>query len=78
MFINRRASQMKALYFERGGDCVWAKRLEQGRFHPIGEGEKRRLEWTELQLILEGIDLRSIRRSKRYRRPAGQPDPVSL
>ena len=69
LFINRRRTQLKVLYFDRGGYCVWAKRLEQGRFHPIGEGEKRRLEWTELKLILEGIDLRSIRRFKRYRRP---------
>ena len=50
--------------------------LEQGQFHPMGEGEKRRLEWTELKLILEGIDLRSIRRFKRYRQPAGRSDLV--
>lgn len=36
VFINRRATQMKALYFDRGGYCVWAKRLEQGQFHPMG------------------------------------------
>ena len=76
VFINRRATQMKVLYFDRGGYCVWAKRLEQGRFHPIGEGEKRRLEWTELKLILEGIDLQSIRRFKRYQRPLGPGDSV--
>jgi transposase len=62
-------TQLKVLYFDRGGYCVWAKRLEQGQFHPAGAGEKRRLEWTELKLILEGIDLRSIRRFKRYRHP---------
>ena len=74
VFINRRRTQLKVLYFDRGGYCVWAKRLEQGRFHPIGEGEKRRLEWTELKLILEGIDLRSIRRFKRYQHPVGRSD----
>ena len=71
VFINRRRTQLKALYFDRSGYCVWAKRLEQGRFHPIGECEKHRLEWTELKLILEGIDLRSVRRYKRYQHPAG-------
>jgi transposase len=76
VFINRRRTQLKVLYFDRGGYCVWAKRLEQGRFHPVGEGEKRRLEWTELKLILEGIDLRSIRRFKRYQQPAGRSDLV--
>ena len=69
VFINRRQTQLKVLYYDRGGYCVWAKRLEQGQFHPQGQGDKRRLEWTELKLILEGIDLRSIRRFKRYRRP---------
>ena len=76
VFINRRRTQLKVLYFDRGGYCVWAKRLEQGRFHPTGEGEKRRLEWTDLKLILEGIDLRSIRRFKRYQHPAGRSDLV--
>ena len=28
-FINRRATQIKVLYFDRTGFCVWAKRLEQ-------------------------------------------------
>ncbi len=69
VFINRRRTQLKVLYFDRGGYCVWAKRLEQGQFHPQGQGNKQRLEWTELKLILEGIDLRSIRRFKRYKRP---------
>ena len=69
VFINRRRTQLKVLYFDRGGYCVWAKRLEQGRFHPAGRDQKQRLEWTELKLILEGIDLQSIRRFKRYRHP---------
>ena len=30
-FINRRATQIKVLYFDRSGLCVWSKRLEQGR-----------------------------------------------
>jgi transposase len=76
VFINRRRTQLKVLYFDRGGYCVWAKRLEQGQFHALGAGDKRRLEWTELKLILEGIDLRSIRRFKRYRRP--QQEGVSV
>jgi transposase len=75
VFINRRRTQMKILYFDRSGYCVWGKRLEQGRFHadrdPAG---KRRLSWTELKLILEGIDQRSVRHFRRYRRPHGTGD----
>jgi len=73
VFINRRRTQLKVLYFDRSGYCIWAKRLEQGRFHPVGEGDKRRLDWGELKLILDGIDLRSIRRFKRYSPPPRSP-----
>ena len=75
VFINRRATQMKILYFDRSGYCIWSQRLEQGRFHaacdPAG---KRRLSWTELKLILEGIDQRSVRQFRRYRRPHSTGD----
>jgi transposase len=30
-FINRRATPIRVLYFDRSGLCVWVKRLEQGR-----------------------------------------------
>lgn len=32
VFINRRGTQIKVLYFDRSGFCLWAKRLERGRF----------------------------------------------
>lgn len=76
VFVNGRQTQLKVLYFDRGGYCIWAKRLEQGQFHPQAAGDKRRLAWTELKLILEGIDLRSIRRFRRYRHP--EEDRVSV
>jgi transposase len=50
--------------------------LEQGRFHPEGEADKQRLDWTELKLILEGIDLQSVRRFKRYDHPVEAHSPV--
>ena len=68
-FLNRRRTQIKILYFDRSGYCVWAKRLEQGRFQVRGEDAKRRLSWSDLQLILEGIDTRSVRRFKRFSLP---------
>lgn len=64
------------LYFDRTGYCIWAKRLVQGKFHTTGEGDKRRVEWTELKLILEDIDLRSIRRFKLYQSPIREADSV--
>ena len=66
VFINRRRTQMKVLYFEQGGYCIWSKRLETGRFHYRHGAEKQRLSWTDLKLIIDGIDLRSIRHFRRY------------
>ena len=65
-FVNRRATHIKVLYFDRSGWCLWAKRLEAGRF--IGDWRQVRhteMDWTALKLMLEGIEVK--RRSKRYR-----------
>lgn len=71
VFINRRATQMKVLYWDRTGFCVWAKRLEQGRF--VSDWRKvatREMDWTALKLLLEGIEARVVR--KRLKRPDGK------
>jgi len=66
VFVNRRATQMKVLYFDRSGWCVWAKRLEAGRFiSDWGEVRHREMDWTALKLLLEGIEAK--RQHKRYR-----------
>jgi transposase len=66
-FINRKRTQMKVLYFDRSGYCVWSKRLEQGRFQDCSNGADRMvLDWTRLKLLLEGMDVRERRRYKRY------------
>ena len=65
VFINRRATQMKVLYYDRTGFCVWAKRLEQGRFLSDWRGvSTREMDWTGLKLLLEGIEPKVVR--KRY------------
>ena len=70
VFINKRQTHIKILYFDRSGYCLWAKRLEQGRFnYNRNNGEKQSLNWTELKLILEGIEVKNIRQNKRYNHP---------
>ena len=67
IFVNRRLTLMKILYFDRNGYCIWYKKLERGTFQlPTSDVDKRQLNYTQLKLILEGIDLSSIRQRKRY------------
>jgi transposase len=72
-FINRRATHIKVLYWDRSGFCLWAKRLEQGRFlSDWRQVATQEMDWTGLKLLLEGIEPRSFR--KRYRQPGqGMP-----
>lgn len=41
VFINRRQTQMKCLYFETGGYCLWSKRLEQGQFAGARQSDQK-------------------------------------
>jgi transposase len=66
VFISRRATQMRVLYFDRSGFCVWAKRLESGRFISDWRAvQSREMDWTGLKLLLEGIE--PARQRKRFR-----------
>jgi len=74
VFVNRRRTQMKCLYFEGDGYCLWCKRLERGQFRVRFDGEdKARVELSTLKLLIDGIDVESLRRFKRYKhRPLEQ------
>ena len=72
VFVNRKRNYLKALYFDRSGYALWAKRLEQGQFHYRHDrasctSHKMALNMIDLKLLLEGIDVRSVHRYKRYR-----------
>jgi transposase len=70
-FINRRATQIKVLYFDRTGLCVWSKRLEEGRLiADWRDVATREMDWTSLKLLLEGIEPKRVR--KRYKTPLFQ------
>ena len=68
VFINRRKTHMKILYFESSGYCIWMKRLEQGQFNYRQSGEdKMALDAPRLQWLLNGIEVQKFRQFKRYR-----------
>ena len=59
LFVNRRRDRAKVLYFDGTGMCLFAKRLESGRFARLWERDgfcPRGIELTfaELSLFLEG------------------------
>lgn len=68
VFFNRRRTMVKALYWDRNGFCLVAKRLERGTFRLPEPNEHgvMEVEAAELALILEGIDLRGARRRPRW------------
>ena len=70
VFVNRRQNQMKILYFDRSGYCIWSKRLEQGQFVVCNDPSgKKELNWTQLKLLLDGIEIKKSRQYKRYSHP---------
>ena len=77
LFLNRRRDRIKILYFDRDGLVIWYKRLEVGSFQNLeptpGAAQLSgsagiELSVTDLALILNGIDLATTRRRKRYGR----------
>ncbi|WP_018405407.1 IS66 family insertion sequence element accessory protein TnpB [Marinobacter gelidimuriae] len=67
VFVNRRKTQMKMLYFNRTDYCLWAKRLEQGQFRvPSSAAGQRALTQTDLQLLIDGIEVQKYRQFKRF------------
>ena len=69
IFLNRRRTHMKLLVWEDSGFVVYYKRLERGRFeYPNMDGPSRGLviSWRQLMLIIEGIELKSVRQRKRF------------
>lgn len=57
VFFNRRGNYMKLVTWDRTGYCLFAKRLERGRFRlPSGETTQE-LSEQAFRLILDGIVL---------------------
>ena len=62
LFTNKRRNRLKALYFDRTGMCVLAKRLEVGTFSwpaPSRPNQQQiNLSPEALHLLFDGVDLR--------------------
>lgn len=68
-FVNRRRTMLKLLVHVRSGYAIYHRRLSRGTFQlpVIDEGQAQvPLDAATLTLILEGIDLRSVKRRLRH------------
>ena len=78
-FVNKRKNQIKVLYWQRSGFCLWLKRLEEERFKwpthlPADESAAVRrpvvtLSEEQFLWLLEGLDLKHLKphRALEYR-----------
>ena len=81
VFRNKRGDRLKLLYWDSDGLAIWYKRLEQGTFRfptvtAASDGVEIRA--ADLTMILDGVDLDSVKRQRRYRRPEpAKPEPTA-
>jgi len=73
VFRNKPGDRLKLLYWDTDGYALWYKRLEAGRFRfpLVSEGQTHvTIAAAELTMLLDGVDLASVRRTKRFRLPS--------
>jgi len=68
VFINRKRTMMKVLYYHQGGFCLWSKRLERGTFAQVtGDDGKIALNAAQLQCLIDGIYWQKGKQNKRHK-----------
>jgi len=74
VFRSKRGDRVKILYWNTKGYALWYTRLEVGTFRfPTPANEEQTsltISAADLAMLLDGVDLSSVKRAKRYRRPA--------
>jgi len=69
VFFNKRRTMVKVLIWDRTGFVIYYKQLSKGTFElPEWNAKSKTLEMpmTKLMLILEGVQLKSVRWRKRF------------
>jgi transposase len=70
VFLNKRADQVRILFWDGTGLCHLAKRLERGTFCRSSDAQGSahvQIASADLLLLLEGVGLRGARRQPRWR-----------
>ena len=69
LFCNKQRRNLKALYWDRNGFCLWQKKLEKHRFPwPETEEAAKELSRKELEMLLDGIDFFRAHKELHYSR----------
>jgi transposase len=75
IFMNKKRNQVKLLLWEGDGLSLYYKRLEQGTYdmpHAANELSSVTISAGQLHLLLQGIQLRSVKMKKRYQHAVGK------
>ena len=73
VFRNQTGDRIKVLTFEGDGLAIYYKRLESGTFRfpvAVDDSGKVTVRSADLLMILDGVELSSVQRRKRYRQRA--------
>jgi transposase len=72
VFRSKRGDRIKLLYWDTDGLAIWYKRLEEGtfRFPAAAAAAGVTIGAADLAMLLDGVDLDSVKRRQRYRRPS--------
>jgi transposase len=79
VFVNRRRDRVKILYWGQTGFCIWYQQLQQGTYQlpshdSLDEQDTLEVTRSQLSLILDGIDLSSVRQRRRFQLPREAAD----
>jgi transposase len=78
IFLGKDLSRIKLLVWEAGGFVLYYKRLEAGTFALPRPGQGSTfLSYSELCLLIEGVEVQVTRRRKRFHRPVSTASPAS-
>jgi transposase len=71
VFRNKAGDRLKILVWEGDGYAIWYKRLEAGTFRFPAATDVTNIEVraADLAMLLDGVDLESVQRRRRYQRP---------
>ncbi len=73
VFRGKRADRVKILWWDTHGYAIFYRRLERGTYRfprPQEDAASVMISATELAMLLDGVDLSSVKRRPRYQLPA--------